>query len=508
MANAKIKTATLGGTVWNDVNKDGRQNDGNMGIAHVKVLLLNGDGKATGKFVYTDDAGNYSFAGLKPGEYSVKFDATTLPNGSTFTQKDVGNNNFDSDANITTGKTGTVELKAGEVNTLLDAGVVLPVQNNTATVNGHVWDDSNNTNGIQDAGEGVPPGLISVVDLYSVDANGVPDGTVMLQSFVDTNGNYSFTNLPAGQYIERFGSPEGYGLTRFNQGGNDATDNDFNPLTSSTDVFTLTAGQINNDVDMGFSNALSTISTRVWGDENANGIQNAGELGLAGAQVFVYSGQGIPGTVIASGVTDSNGDFNAHVTPGEYSLRVSGVEGYFRPTLQNVGLENADSDITGQANGQTTDWFLVQPNETVDTIDAGFIKDPLVDIGAKQGVWLDKNGNGAKDDGSSAGVGGVTVTLTSGGVDVATTTTNSDGDYLFSQVNGLKDYRITFSNIPTDKQFTTANVGEILVFRVGFIDIATDSDVIDSAGHTQQSPYDGMISAGLVDIIGTPATVI
>ena len=75
MASSKIKTATLGGTVWNDVNHDGIQNDGNAGgIAGVKVILLNSAGKSSGIYTFTDANGNYSFSGLKPGAYSVKFE--------------------------------------------------------------------------------------------------------------------------------------------------------------------------------------------------------------------------------------------------------------------------------------------------------------------------------------------------------------------------------------------------------------------------------------------------
>lgn len=48
-SNAK---ATLGGTVWNDVNHDGIQNDGNIGLAGIRVILLNSAGKSAGKYTF------------------------------------------------------------------------------------------------------------------------------------------------------------------------------------------------------------------------------------------------------------------------------------------------------------------------------------------------------------------------------------------------------------------------------------------------------------------------
>lgn len=168
--------------------------------------------------------------------------------------------------------------------------------------------------------------------------------------------------------------------------------------------------------------------------------------------------------------------------------------------------------------------FAAHPNETINTIDAGFVKDTFVDLSIQtiKGVWLDSNRDGIKNDAES-GVEGVTVTLSSAGADnidytsddiiYGSTVTNANGDYLFS-LNHVNEfiyvpYRLTFSNIGANRQFTVPETGHIPVFH-GSLDVATDSDVIDSSGHTSATSFagGGMVSAGLVDIIGTPLAVV
>ena len=123
-----VELASLGDRVWNDTNANGVQDAGETGRAGVSVELYTCVNDAPGALVAstaTDADGNYSFTGLMPGDYIVKFVA---PDGTVLTSANVGSDALDSDADGATGLTGCYTLAAGENNTTVDAGLVEPGQ--------------------------------------------------------------------------------------------------------------------------------------------------------------------------------------------------------------------------------------------------------------------------------------------------------------------------------------------------------------------------------------------
>jgi hypothetical protein len=64
--------ASISGTVYDDVNDDGRAN-GQAGLANVTVTLtgVDGQGRKVSREVRTDKDGRYSFSRLVPGEYTI-----------------------------------------------------------------------------------------------------------------------------------------------------------------------------------------------------------------------------------------------------------------------------------------------------------------------------------------------------------------------------------------------------------------------------------------------------
>ena len=71
----------------------------------------------------TGQPGWYEFPGLPAGSYMVQFVA---PFDATFTTPfQGGDDSLDSDADMTTGTTGSVMLAAGEMNPTLDAGLLV-----------------------------------------------------------------------------------------------------------------------------------------------------------------------------------------------------------------------------------------------------------------------------------------------------------------------------------------------------------------------------------------------
>ena len=121
-ATVSVNTAPaiIGDRVWNDVDGDGIQDEGEMGVYGVVVNLLAEDGTVVATTT-TDANGNYRFEIENPGTYVVEF----VP-GSTwsFTTKDAGDDGADSDADPATGRTPAFTVSAGVTDLTLDAGLV------------------------------------------------------------------------------------------------------------------------------------------------------------------------------------------------------------------------------------------------------------------------------------------------------------------------------------------------------------------------------------------------
>ena len=125
--------ASVGDTVFIDVNGNGVRDDGEPGLEGVTVTLTGagddgiiGTGDDTTAVDVTDANGNYLFEDLEAGDYKITFDATTA-GAFVFTNEgaDVDTlTNNDSDADEVTGMTDVFTLVAGQDERNIDAGVV------------------------------------------------------------------------------------------------------------------------------------------------------------------------------------------------------------------------------------------------------------------------------------------------------------------------------------------------------------------------------------------------
>ena len=115
--------ATISDFVWNDLNQDGIQDYGEKGIPGITVNLYF-ENDTFLKTTTTDENGYYIFDNLVPGMYYVEF---ILPDLFYFTAQDSTNEEEDSDADPTTGKTVVFLLSPGNDDTW-DAGIWTPYQ--------------------------------------------------------------------------------------------------------------------------------------------------------------------------------------------------------------------------------------------------------------------------------------------------------------------------------------------------------------------------------------------
>jgi protocatechuate 3,4-dioxygenase beta subunit len=474
-------TASLGDKVWNDLNNDGVQDAGEVGVAGITVTLYDQNNVVVATTV-TDAYGNYLFDDLVPGDYSVGF---TLPQNYEFSPS-TGTSEGDatnSDVNPTTGKTTSVTLSAGENQLNIDAGIHF-TQPTTASVGNYVWNDTDG-DGIQDANEVGISGV--TVTLY--DNSGNPVATVI----TDANGFYEFTNVVPGTYTVGFTPPVGYVTSPNNGGVNDPSNSDANPLTGQTAAFVVNAGDRITYVDAGFTPqnaANASLGDKVWNDLNQDGIQDAGEPGVAGVTVTLYGSDGV--TVIGTTTTDAFGNyvFN-NLTPGTYVVGFSTPSGY---TLTTPGA-GSDSTLNSDAiiaTGKTAPIVLAAGQNNM-TIDAGIYNtNPANTNSIGDKVWNDLDQDGIQDA-NEPGISGVTVTLYDNiGNVVAITSTDANGNYLFPNLpNGT--YTVGFSNLPNGFIFTQTGQGTS----------STDSDPNPSTGITSPITLSGNtnvtdVDAGLV----------
>ena len=112
--------------------------------------------------------------------------------------------------------------------------------------------------------------------------------------------------------------------------------------------------------------AGATVGDLVWVDSNGNGLQDAGEPGLAGVSVELRQG----GVVIATATTDSSGHYSfGNVAPGTYTVLVHRPSGYsFSPGLQGSD-RTLDSDVS-PSSGETSP-FTVSAGQALNSVDAG-----------------------------------------------------------------------------------------------------------------------------------------
>nr|MCU0470784.1 carboxypeptidase regulatory-like domain-containing protein [Arcicella sp.] len=290
-----------------------------------------------------------------------------------------------------------------------------------------------NGDGKQDIGETGISGI--KVILYKED--GV---TKVDEVTTDANGKYLFDSLFSDKYKVKFILPSGQTFSPSKATGTgftDANDSDagtdgFSPVIT-IDVEKTGKDRDNLDVDAGLIGNLGSIGDFVWRDDNGNGIQDAGEPGIAGVTVNLYKGT----TFQTSVITDTNGKYTfSGLTSGAYQVEfITPTQSRFSPA--NKGTDDTkDSDVGANGKSQvvnidvtklTTDTLRNNPN-----IDAGIV--PLGSIGDY--VFNDNNGNGIQDAGDTK-LPGIKVTLTDkDGNIITTTTTDADGKYEFIVPSG------------------------------------------------------------------------
>lgn len=368
------RNGSIGDLVWQDRDADGAVDLGEPGLAGVTVELRSAADFSVLATTATDSAGAYAFTGLGAGAYVV---VVQPPAGFQQTH--------DADGVGTADQTA-VTLAADEVRNDVDFGY------QGGRLGDRVWNDADG-DGVQDVGE---TGLAGATVTLSTGAT----------TTTDSDGYYSFGDLAAGTYTVTVTVPSGWVATY------DA-DGTGTPGASSA---TVAAGAIVDTIDFGYQEQTAIVGDRVWRDDNGDGVQDSGEVGLSGVVVELRNADGT--TVLATATTDANGFYQfANLSAGTYVVTAVQPASHV-PTFDADGIT-----VPNQAS------VVLAAGQARNDVDFGY--QPLGSIGDL--VWLDLDDNGSQMTGVEPGLSGVVVTATGTG-GTFTTTTDADGYYLFNSL--------------------------------------------------------------------------
>ena len=377
----------IGDLVFADDDGDGAPDAGEAGIPGITVRLYddaNGNGLVdAGESLLatsvSDASGAYLIGGLPAGDYVAVVDDAdpALPAGYE----------------PTTAGTVSATLTPGQVFRGADFGFT-----DFGSIGDRLWQDLDG-DGAQDAGE---PGLNGVLILLVGPYGGE-------YAVTGADGVYLFEDLPSGDYsvtVIMNAVPAGYSL---------GTDPD-GTLDGRYDV-ALAVGGTFTTADFGFA-GLGSIGDAVWYDADGDAVQDAGEMGIAGVTVSLY--------------TDV--DHDGRIEPGEplYGTAVTDASGRYSFGLLAPGYFVVDVPITDPAlagitaTTPTNEAVSLAPAQAYAQADFGF--GPFAQLG--DFVWHDVDEDGVQDPGEP-GIEGMTVTLSDASGVVATTTTDADGFYVF-----------------------------------------------------------------------------
>ena len=469
----------IAGSVWQDENGDGVNND-EPALENISVTLYTEDGSEVAS-TDSNENGNYLFDDLIEGSYYVVFGNS---DNNKFTTANAGEDNQDSDVTGANGdgSTDLIQVNPGSITEDVDAGYEMTSGN----ICGFIWNDDNSRDGINTEGDAFGDS----VTVFLENA----DGETLQEAVTDPDGGYCFNNLSLGEYRIRFDLGEGQEFVEAKVGSDNGVDSDVTDREGGrTDLINLMDGD-NSFYDAGIQTIIvkkGSISGKVWKDNNQDNIYNDGDDLVEGLVINLISEDG---SVLGTLPSGSDGTYVFDdLDDGQYVVTFEDREGQMF-VERRVGDDlSIDSDVI--PNGDSigvfgiTDLVVIDGGNDVRDIDAGVYMDMMVELGSISGTaWLDQNDNSIDDD--NAPLNGIEVRLfNSANEELANTTTNDNGNYNFTDVSD-GTYYVVFGD-RENYEFVTANEGS---------DDGVDSDVTGSNGNGSTDPFEVVSGQDVEDI--------
>ena len=336
---------------------------------------------------------------------------------------------------------------SGETNTADNSSIAtITIQPGLAGISGRVYRDS--AANASDDGVATDPGIVGItVTLCRVNESPCLAANTVSSTTTSSDGNYSFTNVPSGNYFVVQSQPSSYG-------------------SSTVNIVPVSRGGATPITGVSFGETLSRLSGFVYADINADGTRAAtGENGVGSGMTITLSGtttDPISGADLAYSVTvtadpitgaylidnipapKAGTTYRLTETPGTQTSYTNGTTntgtpGFATGTVSTAaGSANSGaSEIAGIGFAPGTAAVAARP---MDASNYNFGEIPQAGVTGR--VYLDTAANGV-DDGlpTDPGIGGVIVTLCRVNQSpclavntVGTGTTAPDGTYLIPGV--------------------------------------------------------------------------
>ena len=371
---------------------------GKEALADVLIELRDDSGTLV-ESTRTDSNGEYSFSNLRAGTYSI---TEVTPAGV-----------IDGDARL--GTAGGVRQNASYLTQIVVGGgtnasgydfcEIMPSE-----ISGHVYHDENN-NGLREANED----LLSGVEVTLFD----DQGNLVQLARTDSNGFYRFQDLTPGAYRLQEVTPANYLPGQANAGTiGGISVGQVDDSGDRIDSIELGAGAVGVNFDFGEILGAS-ISGRVHIDDDGDCEYDAGEQSLAGVTIELLDDSG---QVVERTQTDSEGHYSfSDLRPAVYAIREIQPDGLFQ------GGQRA-----GSGGGDDSSQDIIRSIDLTrggDYIDYNFCE---LEPGSISGnVFADLDFDCFQDPNEQS-LSGVEIQLRdASGVLVATTRTDSNGNYRF-----------------------------------------------------------------------------
>jgi serine-aspartate repeat-containing protein C/D/E len=412
---------TIAGKVFADNDRDLTQDAGEPSLAGVTLTLfkkVNGTWQNTGHTTQTDAQGRYKFGlelNLQPGVYQVR---ETQPAGYFSVGAIPGN----------VSGTPTGSTVAGDPDVLTEINIPLGdlhavnydfAEAQPASIRGRVHLTDKNGDCFSEEALNRP---LAGVKVTLKDEQGNIVGT----TFTNANGEYEFTNLLPGIYTIVEETPPGLldGGDHVGTIGGIAVG--IKPANDTISQIVLNGGQHGVNYDF-CEKEPAMVAGFVYYDKNNNGIFEANEAAIPGTTIILLDAGG---QQIAQTTTDNTGFYKfTNLSAGSYTIRevqpASFIDGKDTPgTIGGVVVGSADS-----ANDRINSVNLLYGDSGIN-YNFGELKP-----GSIAGrVWVDPDEDCVFDSGE-APLAGVTIQLLdAGGNVIRTTQTNSQGEYLFTDL--------------------------------------------------------------------------
>ena len=368
----------IGGIKFEDLNANGVRDPGEPGLSGFTISLSpSTPGSPPLQSVVTDADGHFLFTNVTPGSFVL---SETQRQGFSLT--------------VPALNSIPVTLAAGGSSIANEFGNFRGVL--TGTITGTKFLDTNG-NGVRDTGE---PGLAGITITRTAGLNDPADAN--LSVVTDAEGNFTFANVPFGNFTLSETVPTGFAQTAPASPGTISAPINFANRTSSGNLF-------------GNRPLTATISGVKFNDVNGNGIRDTGEPGLQGVTINLAGA-----SATASTTTDASGNFTfSNLSPGNYVVSEVVPNGFHQTAPAAPGTF-AVTLTTGQIVGS-----LVFGNQAVV---AG--SDTASISGRK---ILDLNADGVFN-GTDRGFEGIVFELRDAAGNVRTTTSDAQGNFTFSNL--------------------------------------------------------------------------